>query len=108
MAEAILSDLAGTIVEGLGNLLVKEIGVASGVKRELRKLEESLSKIKAILLDAEKKSAMDNVVKDWLKKLNEIAYDAEDVLDEFATEALRRRVELPNNILLKQGQEHRQ
>ena len=32
------------------------------------------------------------VVKNWLRQLRDLAYDAEDVLDEFATELLRRQL----------------
>ncbi|XP_042487834.1 putative disease resistance protein RGA3 isoform X2 [Macadamia integrifolia] len=48
------------------------------------------------------KVAMNHEVKDWLRKLKDVAYDIEDVLDEFATEALRQKVELPNNMIVKQ------
>ncbi|XP_043694473.1 putative disease resistance protein RGA4 [Telopea speciosissima] len=102
MAESILSDLAGKIILGLGSPLIQEIGLASGVKKELRKLEDSLTAIKAILSDAEKMGATNDTVKDWLRKLKDVVYDAEDVLDEFATEALRGQKvgELPNNIVV--------
>ncbi|XP_043718673.1 putative disease resistance RPP13-like protein 1 isoform X3 [Telopea speciosissima] len=94
--------LASKILLGLGSLLIQEIGPASEVKKELRKIEESLSTVNAVLLDAEMKGSMNHEVKDWLRKLKDVAYDAEDVLDEFATEALRQKVELPNNMVSKQ------
>ncbi|XP_043693318.1 disease resistance protein RGA2-like [Telopea speciosissima] len=106
MAEAILTDLATKILEGLGSLLIQEIGLASGVKKELSKLKDSLSTINAILLDAETKGSMSHAVRDWLRKLKEVAYDAEDVLDEFATEILRQKVEFRNNnMVVKQDDE---
>ncbi|XP_043693316.1 putative disease resistance protein RGA4 [Telopea speciosissima] len=98
MAQAILSDLATKILEGLDSLLIQEIGLESGeLKQELSKLKNCLSTTNAILLDAEKKGAMNDVVKDWLRKVMDVAYDVEDVLDEFATEALRKKVMPPNN-----------
>ncbi|XP_042513740.1 putative disease resistance protein RGA3 [Macadamia integrifolia] len=102
MAEGILSSLAAKILQDLGSLLVSEIELASRVKKELRKLEGSLSAINAILLDAETKGAMNHAVKDWLRKLKDVAYDAEDVFDEFATELLRQKVELPKSMVVKQ------
>ena len=37
-------------------------------------------------------------VRNWLRKLKDGAYDADDVLDEFATEDLRRKVERENGV----------
>jgi hypothetical protein len=51
-----------------------------------------LSKIEAVLDDAEEKQDNRVAVKKWLDDLRDLAYDAEDILDEFATEALRRKL----------------
>ncbi|KAF2319602.1 hypothetical protein GH714_017455 [Hevea brasiliensis] len=39
-----------------------------------------------------------NEVKDWLGKLQEIVYDADDLIDDFATEALQRQVMTGNRM----------
>ena len=49
--------------------------------------------IDAVLEDAEEKQMTSQPVKIWVGKLRNVAYDVEDVLDEFATEVLRRKVE---------------
>ncbi|KAF2319551.1 hypothetical protein GH714_016949 [Hevea brasiliensis] len=92
MAEAILFDIAGEIIMKLGSLALDEIGVCWGVNDELQKLKRTVSRIQAVLLDAEKKQALDEQVKDWLGKLQEVVYDADDLLDDFATEALQHKV----------------
>ncbi|XP_057995113.1 putative disease resistance RPP13-like protein 1 isoform X2 [Hevea brasiliensis] len=51
-----------------------------------------LRKIYAVLDDAEEKQLTNQLVKIWVSELRDLAYDVEDVLDEFATEALRRRL----------------
>ncbi|XP_043693333.1 putative disease resistance protein RGA3 [Telopea speciosissima] len=102
MADAILFNLASKIIEVLGTLLVQEIGLASGAKKELSKLKDSLSTINAILLDADTKGATSHRVKNWLGRLKDVVYDAEDLVDELATEALRQKMELPNNMVAKQ------
>jgi Leucine-rich repeat (LRR) protein len=43
-----------------------------------------------VLQDAARRSVTDDSVKGWLEKLQDVAYDAEDVLDEFAYEILRK------------------
>ncbi|KAJ4723923.1 Disease resistance protein [Melia azedarach] len=60
-----------------------------GVDFELRKWQDSLIMIQALLSDAEEKELTDGAVKFWLDDLRDLAYDAEDILDEFDNEALK-------------------
>lgn len=62
------------------------------VLAEVEKWESMLKKIYAVLDDAEEKQLTNRLVKIWVSELRDLAYDVEDVLDEFATEALRRRL----------------
>ncbi|RVX04553.1 putative disease resistance RPP13-like protein 1 [Vitis vinifera] len=59
----------------------------------LKKLERKLLVVHAVLNDAEVKQFTNPYVKKWLVLLREAVYDAEDILDEIATEALRHKVE---------------
>ncbi|XP_078165025.1 putative disease resistance protein RGA1 [Carex rostrata] len=77
------------------------------IEVELEKLMRMLDRIKATLYDAEQREVTDLSVKLWLKELNRVAYDAEDVLDEYHYELLREQVEardasLPNSRERKQ------
>ncbi|KAL6329378.1 hypothetical protein AAG906_017688 [Vitis piasezkii] len=58
----------------------------------LKKLERKLLVVHAVLNDAEVKQFTNPYVKKWLVLLKEAVYDAEDILDEIATEALRQKV----------------
>ncbi|XP_017984612.1 PREDICTED: putative disease resistance RPP13-like protein 1 [Theobroma cacao] len=62
------------------------------VREELLKWENILPGIQAVLDNAEEKHVKDRHVKRWLTELQHLAYDADDVLDEFATKALRRNL----------------
>lgn len=44
-----------------------------------------------MLSDAEEKQLTDKAVKMWLGDLHDLAYDVENILDEFAMEALARK-----------------
>ncbi|XP_031252721.1 putative disease resistance RPP13-like protein 1 [Pistacia vera] len=49
--------------------------------------------IEAVLNDAEEKQLTNGAVKMWLDDLQDLAYDVEDILEEFATEVLRCKLE---------------
>jgi hypothetical protein len=62
------------------------------VDADLKKWKTTLPTIRAVLDDAEEKQVKNSLVKIWLDELEDLAYDADDILDEFATEALRRKL----------------
>ncbi|KAK4562792.1 hypothetical protein RGQ29_005333 [Quercus rubra] len=93
MADVLLSALMSSMMRNLNARALQEFGVAWGLSTELEKLESTLSTIQAVLQDAEEKQWKSEAIRNWLRKLKDGAYDADDVLDEFATEALRRKVE---------------
>uniref|UniRef100_A0A2N9GIR8 Disease resistance N-terminal domain-containing protein n=1 Tax=Fagus sylvatica TaxID=28930 RepID=A0A2N9GIR8_FAGSY len=54
----------------------------------LRKLKTTLLLINAVLNDAEEKQIKDSAIKEWVNELKDAAYQAQDLLDEIATDAL--------------------
>ncbi|KAJ4814941.1 Disease resistance protein (CC-NBS-LRR class) family [Rhynchospora pubera] len=78
----------------LGTQLMPALGTQHRqIEKELKKLMELLERIKIRLYDAEEREIRDLSVKHWLKELRAVAYDAEDVLDEYRYEVLRAQVE---------------
>jgi hypothetical protein len=59
----------------------------------LHKLKIALLSVNALLEDAEEKQLTKPAVKVWLEESKDAVYDAEDVLDEIATEALQRKLD---------------
>ncbi|PPR81982.1 hypothetical protein GOBAR_AA38732 [Gossypium barbadense] len=59
----------------------------------LEKLEIILKSVKAVLNDAENKQFTDTDVSSWIDELKDVVYEAEDLLDDISTEALRNKVE---------------
>ncbi|KAK4592358.1 hypothetical protein RGQ29_016768, partial [Quercus rubra] len=92
MAEGVLFDLGKKVLEVAGSLALQEIKLACGVKAELENLKSTVSTIQAVLVDAEKQGSHNNQVKDWLNKLKDVLHDADDVLDDFSTDALQQKV----------------
>ncbi|KAG8650155.1 putative disease resistance protein RGA3 [Manihot esculenta] len=98
MADGVLSNVVGNIITKLGSRALDEIGLWWGVKGELEKLEARVSSIRDVLQDAEEQQKLNRQVKGWLERLEEVFYDADDLVDDFATEALRRRVMTGNRM----------
>ncbi|KAK9081194.1 hypothetical protein Syun_030557 [Stephania yunnanensis] len=99
MAEEILVGGVEEIVKRLISLGIDEIGLLRGVKEEVEKLQTIFTHIQLVLQDADKRQVGDENVKLWLQKLKEAAYDAEDILAEFAFDGLRRQVLAKTKVL---------
>ncbi|XP_058106806.1 putative disease resistance protein RGA3 [Magnolia sinica] len=90
--------LVSFAIEKLGKILEDEVASLLGVTKELEKLSSAFTSIKAVLEDAETRHLKEQSVKDWLKKeqsvkdwlkkLKDVAYDIDDILDEWTTESL--------------------
>ncbi|XP_031272655.1 putative disease resistance protein RGA1 [Pistacia vera] len=93
VAEPIVSALLEELVKKLGTDEVWSFArqLFGGVDSELEKLKTTLENIKELLSDAEEKQLSERAVKSRLAELQNWAYDAEDILDEFAYESALRR-----------------
>ncbi|PPD67467.1 hypothetical protein GOBAR_DD35654 [Gossypium barbadense] len=78
------------LITKLSSRALSQIRLCWNVKNDLDNLKSTVSTIKAVLLDAEERSVTSQLVKDWLEKLKDVLYDADDLLDDFSTEALRK------------------
>ncbi|KAM7478137.1 hypothetical protein LguiA_026350 [Lonicera macranthoides] len=92
MAESFVFQTAGKILGNLTARAFREIGQIWGVKKEFKRLQLTVSAIKVVLLDAAEQKKKSRQVEDWLEKLQDVLYDVDDVLDDFMTEDLRRKV----------------
>ncbi|XP_078158542.1 disease resistance protein RGA2-like [Carex rostrata] len=90
MADLLLSALVPIVVQKSADILVQRIGEMWGVADQREKLHDKLLVVQAVLTDAEEQGDANPAVKSWLAKLKSAAYDADDVLDEFRYEELRR------------------
>jgi hypothetical protein len=72
MAEQLLLGPAQQIIETLGSLVANEIALLWRLEDELQSLTDTVSKIQAVLLNAEEKIAAGNhQVRDWLGRLED-------------------------------------
>uniref|UniRef100_A0A0A9H5A8 Uncharacterized protein n=1 Tax=Arundo donax TaxID=35708 RepID=A0A0A9H5A8_ARUDO len=68
-------------------------GGRSTVSADVQRLERLLRRIQATLDDAAEREVRDSSVKLWIEELTDLARDAEDVLDDYRYDLLRRRVQ---------------
>ncbi|PPD98246.1 hypothetical protein GOBAR_AA38331 [Gossypium barbadense] len=101
MAEAFLSSIAARVLEQMATNVSEEIRTAYNVRNDFEKLEETMSRIQAVLLDAERQQHENESLHLCIWKLREIFYDAEDVVDDFKCKALRKQVVHDHNISKK-------
>ena len=84
--------VAEKVIEKLGSLAYQEISLTWSIESDLQKLQDTMSTIQAVLVDAEEKQAKNHQLSVWLERLKVVFHDAMDVLDEFECEDLRRQV----------------
>ncbi|KAJ9547002.1 hypothetical protein OSB04_019545 [Centaurea solstitialis] len=91
MAELLLSPLE-MVFERLASAGIEKLARYAGILSEVKNWEVSLSMIKDLLDDASEKEITDKFVKGWLTRLQHLAYDIDDVLDDLATQAMHREL----------------
>lgn len=83
-----LSPLLQIVFDRLASPVIAQLQDLFGLEQNYEKLQQSLPMIRDLLEDAEGQQETDGVVKEWLSKLKEAAYDTEDLLDELASEII--------------------
>ncbi|XP_077239366.1 putative disease resistance protein RGA3 [Tasmannia lanceolata] len=82
---SVLGALFGNLTESAIQEMKSKWGV--GVQEEVEKLERKVKLIQGVIEDAEEKQFHSKAVGSWLRELKNIAYDANDILDDVALEA---------------------
>ncbi|KAK8330075.1 hypothetical protein V6Z12_A11G369700, partial [Gossypium hirsutum] len=67
------------------------------LRHQLKQWQSILPDIQAVLTDAEEKQIKNEGVKKWLDDLQDLAYDVDNILDEFAYEELRLKLQKPQS-----------
>lgn len=79
MAESAISFL----LSQLTLLLPKEIDMLPNIREEIEYITDELERIRAFLRDSDPNEECDSRLQLWVKQVYDVAYDTEDVLDEF-------------------------
>ncbi|XP_062093367.1 disease resistance protein RPM1-like [Humulus lupulus] len=79
MAESVVSFL----LDNLSSLLEGEAKLLSGFRKEVVFVKNELDRMRAFLRSADAMEDEDEEIKVWVKQVREVAYDAEDIIDDF-------------------------
>ncbi|KAK3122301.1 hypothetical protein QOZ80_8BG0667780 [Eleusine coracana subsp. coracana] len=100
-AEWLLLPVVQGVVGKAADELVQSITRMWGVDDDRERLERLLLYVQSLLPDAEAKSETNLAIRTWMKALKAVAYKADDVLDDFQYEALRREAQGNQSIASK-------
>jgi len=92
MAESLLFSFAESLLGKLASAAVQEASLAFGVHRDLQEMKATMALIRGVLLDAEKKNQQSSALSEWLRQVKRVFSDAENIVDDFECEALRKHV----------------
>ncbi|KAJ0860412.1 putative P-loop containing nucleoside triphosphate hydrolase, leucine-rich repeat domain superfamily [Helianthus annuus] len=88
MAELVLSSLLPVLFDKLTDAALKTIARHKGLDAEIKKLQKSLVSIQLYLTHASQMEITDPSVKQRLNDLQHLAYDIDDLLDGWSTDAM--------------------
>ncbi|GLT46295.1 hypothetical protein SLA2020_200580 [Shorea laevis] len=91
MAEAIVSAILQQLVTIVAEEARQRVRLLADVEDDVERLRHNLEAIRAVLEDAEERKRSDPLIKRWLGKLKDIAYEMEEVLDKWNIELLKVR-----------------
>ncbi|KAM0828233.1 hypothetical protein ACQ4PT_067679 [Festuca glaucescens] len=94
MVGSLLLPMVRGVASKAASVLVQTVTRMCGLDDDRDTLELHLLAVERKLASAEERSETDLAVKRWMRKLRAVAYEADDVLDEFEYEALRRKYQI--------------
>ncbi|CDP20592.1 unnamed protein product [Coffea canephora] len=81
MADPVIS----FVIERTGDLLIQKLVFLKGVRRQVERLQYDLVRMRCFLKDADQRQDEDARIRNWVSEIRAAAYDAEDIIEIFAS-----------------------
>ncbi|XP_058740287.1 disease resistance protein RGA2-like [Vicia villosa] len=92
MAESFLFDVANSLLGKVASFACQEASLAYGAKDDLERFRESLLIVRGYLLDAESRKDQSHALCEWLRQIQNICFDAEDIFDKLELQDTRKQI----------------
>ncbi|KAK1376982.1 hypothetical protein POM88_033175 [Heracleum sosnowskyi] len=86
-----MAEVVSFAVKRLGELLISEATLLYEVRDKIEEIQRELTQMECFLEEAEKKQNPDKRVQNWVEAIREIAFKAEDVIENYALEVATKR-----------------
>ncbi|CDP16902.1 unnamed protein product [Coffea canephora] len=73
------------VIERTGDLLIQKIAFLKDVRRQVERLRNDLVRMQCFLKDADQRQDEDARIRNWVSEIRDAAYDAEDIIEIFAS-----------------------
>lgn len=94
MEVALVSDVLKIVGTKLAPLILKEFSSKADVAKDLQELKKHIEEINSWLQTVGDRAIRNSGSSNWLKKLKEAAYDAEDLVHEFHIKAQKQETKI--------------
>ncbi|WJZ94932.1 hypothetical protein VitviT2T_013742 [Vitis vinifera] len=93
MADVLVSIVLERLTSVVEQQIHEQVSLVLGVESEIPSLKKTLRSVRDVLEDAEKRQVKEKSVRGWLENLKDMAYEMEDVLDEWSIAILQFQME---------------
>jgi ATPase subunit of ABC transporter with duplicated ATPase domains len=87
MVDSVVGSVVTFLLDNVTQLLVEEAKLLRGVKDQVESLQRELRTINAFLQNTERSEPTNNIVKEEVSQIRDVAYEAEDVIDTYIVKA---------------------
>ncbi|KAF7099580.1 hypothetical protein CFC21_101201 [Triticum aestivum] len=94
MAESLVLSVVQGVAGKAADALIQTVTRMCGLDDDRQTLERHLLAVQCKLANAEERSQTNPYLRSWMENLKGVAYEADDVLDDFQYEALRREAQI--------------